>query len=215
MKQRLVRRINQFNAAHPWSHNDVYRPWVLRQLPRRLSRSVDLGCATGALVRALAARSVSAEGIDADPAVIAVARQAPDTPPNARFSVGDLRGLPAAGGYDAVTAVAVIHHLPLDPALEKARSLLAPRGTLAIIGCYRPATVADTATGLLAVPLNMTMGLLKSRGQARAPVAVSARTADPVASLPEIRAAAARLLPGARIRRRLFWRYSLRYTAPS
>jgi 2-polyprenyl-3-methyl-5-hydroxy-6-metoxy-1,4-benzoquinol methylase len=210
----LIARINQFNAAHPWSHNDFYRRWVLRQLPRRLSRSVDLGCGTGNLVRALAARSAAAEGIDADPAVIAVARQIPGTPPHARFSAGDLLGLPAAGSYDAVTAVAVIHHLPLEPALEKARSLLAPRGTLVIIGCYRPVTFADRATGLLAVPANMVMGLLKSRGQAQARVAMSACTADPVTSLPEIRATAARLLPGARIRRRLFWRYSLRYTVP-
>jgi hypothetical protein len=92
--------------------------------------------------------------------------------------------------------------------------VLAPRGTLVIIGCYRPATAADAATGLLAVPANMLMGLAKSRGQAAARVAMSARTAAPSASLAEIRAAAARVLPGARIRRRLFWRYSLRYTAP-
>ena len=214
MRQQLITRINQFNAARPWSHNDFYHRWVLRQLPRHPSRAIDLGCGTGNLVRALAARSDTVDGVDADPAVIAVARQAPGNPPGTRFSTGDLMGLTAAGRYDAVTAVAVIHHLPLEPALEKARTLLRPRGTLVIIGCYRPVTAADTATGLLAVPANLLMGLAKSRGQAAARVAMSAPTAAPRESLAEIRAAAARVLPGARIRRRLFWRYSLRYTAP-
>jgi SAM-dependent methyltransferase len=215
VRQQLIARINAFNAARPWSHNDFYHGWVLRQLPPRPPRAIDLGCGTGNLVRALAARSVTVDGVDADPAVIAVARQVPGTPPGTRFSVGDLMGLTAAGMYDAVTAVAVIHHLPLEPALEKARTLLRPRGTLVIIGCYRPATAVDRAVGLLAVPVNLLMGLAKSRRQAAARVAMSAPVASPEQSLAEIRAAAARVLPGARIRRRLFWRYSLRYTAAS
>ena len=42
---------------------------------------------------------------------------------------------------------------------------------------------------------------------------MTAPTAPPETTLAEIRAAAAQVLPGARIRRRLFWRYSLVYTA--
>jgi hypothetical protein len=43
---------------------------------------------------------------------------------------------------------------------------------------------------------------------------MSAPVAAPATTLPEIRQTALRVLPGARVRRRLFWRYSLRYTAP-
>jgi hypothetical protein len=60
----------------------------------------------------------------------------------------------------------------------------------------------------------MLMGLARSRGRAGARVAMSAPVAAPATTLPEIRQAALRVLPGARVRRRLFWRYSLRYTAP-
>src|SRR5450756_2667303 len=73
--QGLIRRINRFNAAHPWSHNDFYRPWVLRQLPNGMSRTIDLGCGAGNLVRAISARAFAAEGIDADADIIAVAQR--------------------------------------------------------------------------------------------------------------------------------------------
>ncbi len=59
------------------------------------------------------------------------------------------------------------------------------------------------------------MGALLSRRAAAARVAMSAPTQEPTTSLPEIRKAARRLLPGATIRRRLFWRYTLEYRAPS
>jgi hypothetical protein len=44
---------------------------------------------------------------------------------------------------------------------------------------------------------------------------MSAPTAEPQLTLAEIRQVAAQVLPGARIRRRLFWRYSLAYRAPA
>lgn len=65
--------IDRFNAAHPWSHNDFYHRWLLRQLPARLPRTIDVGCGIGNLVLAISQRADVSEGIDADPAVIAAA----------------------------------------------------------------------------------------------------------------------------------------------
>jgi hypothetical protein len=94
------------------------------------------------------------------------------------------------------------------------RSLLAPCGTIVILGCYRTATRMDRAVDVVAIPANMLMGLLASAHARDARVAMSAPTAPPETTLAEIRAAAKQVLPGARMRRRLFWRYSLVYTAP-
>lgn len=212
----LVAKIRQFNDTHPWSHNDVYHPWVLRQLAPVMQRTIDLGCGTGNLVRAISARAVTAEGIDTDASIIVVAQRTDGAGrANTSFSVGNFMDLEATGCYDAVTAVAVVHHLPLRAALEKARSLLAPQGTLVIIGCYRPVTAADRAVEVLATPANMAMGLWKTRWQEQARVSMSARIAPITTTLPEIREEAARVLPGASIRRRLFWRYSLTWKAQS
>jgi SAM-dependent methyltransferase len=156
-----------------------------------------------------------AEGVDVDPAVIATACTRAQARPNAVFAVRNLMDMPGEGQYDAVTAVAVLHHLPLTEALAKMRSLAAPGGRIVIIGCYRAATTTDYLVGLAAVPANMIVGLLKSAGALDARVAMSAPKANPQHTLAEIRQAAARVLPGARIRRRLFWRYSLTYGAPT
>ena len=70
----LIGWISRVNDAHPWSHNDHYHRWLLRQFPRRVSRSIDVGCGTGNLARALASRVDQAMGIDIDPEAIAIAR---------------------------------------------------------------------------------------------------------------------------------------------
>ena len=211
----VLARIDRFNAAHPWSHNDFYHRWLLRQLPARLRRTIDLGCGTGNLVLAISQRADVAEGIDANPAVIAAARARTETRPNAVFEVRDLMDMPGEGQFDAVTAVAVVHHLPLTEAMAKMRSLVVPGGRIVIIGCYRAATAMDYLVALAASPANMIIGLLNSPAGAReARVAMSAPTAAPRQTLAEIRQVAAAVLPGARIRRRLFWRYSLTFTAP-
>jgi hypothetical protein len=66
----------------------------------------------------------------------------------------------------------------------------------------------------MAIPANLLLGLLRSRGADAARVAMSAPTAPATTSLAQIRAAAGVLLPGAAVRRRLFWRYTLTWTAP-
>jgi len=210
----VLETINRVNAAHPWSHNDHYHRWVLRRLPRHVPRVLDVGCGTGNLVRAMARRAGVAAGIDPDLDIIALGREHSPDHPNATFDVLDLLDVPGQSEYDVVTAIAVVHHLPLDAALRRMRSLLAPGGTIVIVGCYRAATRSDHLLDVIAIPANLILGLLKSARAVEASVAMTAPTATPQSTLAEVRAVAADVLPGARIRRRLFWRYSLVYRAP-
>ena len=211
----VVEKIDNFNAGHPWSHNEYYHRWILRKLPKRFQKSLDVGCGTGNLVRKLAARAGAASGIDNEPVVIDVARQTCAAGPAVTFSAIDLRDVVSDGEYDVVTAVAVLHHLPLAGALMKMRALLRPGGTLIVVGCYRTNSRVDRLVDAVAIPANVVMGLLASGHSADARVAMAAPTAPPQTTLNEIKTAAAKILPGARIRRRLIWRYSLIYTAPN
>jgi SAM-dependent methyltransferase len=201
----LLRRIDAVNQAHPWSHNDHYIGWILRRLPPHARTALDIGCGTGNLMRALRTRVQQVDGIDRDPAMAATA--------GARLA--GLLDLPAEPAYDVVTSIAVLHHLPLRPALTRLRELVRPGGRLLVVGCYRRATPADRATDLLAIPANLVLGLVKSAGAADARLAMSAPTAPAAETLAEIRAAAAEILPGVVLRRRLFWRYTLRWTRVS
>jgi SAM-dependent methyltransferase len=202
--------LHRFNAAHPWDHNAHYHPWILRQLPRRFGSALDVGSGSGDLARLLAARADRVLGIDSDPKITARAREL--TPPAApvTFTTADaLTGVPD-GPYDVITCVAAIHHLPFTDALAVFRRHLAPGGTLVVLGLSRPTTPADHLLAAAAVPLNVATGWLKNRGRtAPRPVSMTALTRPAEMSFPDIVRDARAALPGARLRRRLFWRYTL------
>ncbi|MGW3105107.1 class I SAM-dependent methyltransferase [Streptomyces sp. NPDC001100] len=214
---RLLQALHTFNSAHPWSHNAHYHPWLLRQLPRSFGRALDVGCGSGDLVRLLAGRATGVvDGIDSDPEIIGRAREL--TPPGVpvAFSVADASaaGLPV-GPYDVITCVAALHHLPLAETLTRFRDQLAPGGTLVVVGCAREEGIVDGVLGLVSVLLNPVVGWLKNRGRAAGsrPVSMTAVTRPPELTFAEIRREAVRLLPGVRLRQRLFWRYTLVWRA--
>ncbi|MFE0649741.1 class I SAM-dependent methyltransferase [Streptomyces sp. NPDC059534] len=213
----VLRALGRFNAAHPWDHNAHYHRWILRQLPSRPERALDLGCGTGDLARLLATRARTVRAVDADPAIVARAREL--TAPAARVTYAAEDALAATGDdgtYAAVTCVATLHHLPLAPALERFRDRLAPGGTLVVLGLARPETSGDHLLGLLAIPLNAATGWIVNRGRpAPRPAAMTATTRDAEETFAEIALAARRILPGARLRRRLFWRYTLVWRKPA
>jgi 2-polyprenyl-3-methyl-5-hydroxy-6-metoxy-1,4-benzoquinol methylase len=55
----------RLNARHPWSHNEYFHGWILRNLPARRDVAVDVGCGRGALAGKLAVRFTRVTGIDA------------------------------------------------------------------------------------------------------------------------------------------------------
>ncbi|MFC8732811.1 class I SAM-dependent methyltransferase [Luteimicrobium sp. NPDC057192] len=226
----LAAALARLNARHPWSHNDHFHGWVLRRLPRRRRAALDVGCGLGGLVAALAGRFDRVDAIDADPAAArwAAQRFASDGRVSVReASFGDVRVPAGVGGYDLVTMVAVLHHLDLVPALEHARGLLAPGGRLLVVGLARVATRRDVAVDLVSAFANPVVGLVKhpravrpTGGDVRPDADDASSAAPPVVvrdateTVDEIAAAARTVLPGARVRRRLFFRYTLEWTAP-
>ncbi|MFI9604946.1 class I SAM-dependent methyltransferase [Streptomyces sp. NPDC052043] len=210
LPHRVLGALEQFNAAHPWDHNAHYHPWILRQLPRRFDSALDVGSGSGDLARLLARRASTVHGIDSDPGIIAQARAL--TPPASpvTFTTADaLTGVPA-DSYDVITCVAAIHHLPFTDALTVFRRHLAPGGTLVVLGLSRPTTPGDHLLGAVAIPLNAATGWLKNSGRtAPRPVSMTASTRPADMSFPDIVREARSILPGARLSRRLFWRYTL------
>jgi len=210
LPQQLLRALDRFNAAHPWDHNAHYHRWILRQLPERFDSALDIGSGSGDLARLLATRANTVRGIDADPAIVSQARTL--TPPAApvTFAVADApAGIPAAS-YDVITCVATIHHVPFTEALTVFRRHLAPGGTLVVLGLFRAQTAGDRLLDAAAGPLNAATGWLKNKGRkAPRPVSMTAPTRPADMTFSDIVREARDVLPGARLRRRLFWRYTL------
>ncbi|MGW3119608.1 class I SAM-dependent methyltransferase [Streptomyces sp. NPDC001107] len=215
MTPRILQALERFNAAHPWDHNAHYHPWLLRQLPRRLDRALDVGCGTGDLVRLLAGRAKEVCGVDSDVEIVDRARElSGDQYPHVTYSVADAPdGLPP-GAYDVITCVAVLHHLPLAQTLTRFRQQLAPGGTLVVVGLARDETFVDQLLGYASIPLNAATGWVKNHGRtAPRPASMTAVTRPADVTYAEIVREARRILPGARLRRRLFWRYTLVWRA--
>ena len=207
----LLDALARFNDAHPWSHNAHFHPWLMRQLPRRFDRAVDVGCGSGDLARLLATRARQVHGIDVDERIIDRARELTDPDLPVTFSVTDGLSYEEEGRYDVITCVAVLHHLPLAETLTHFRQQLATGGTLVIVGLTQEDTRVQTLLGLASVPLNLVTGWVKNRGRTapQRPVAMTAPTRPADIPYTEFAREVRRLLPGARLRRRLFWRHTL------
>jgi SAM-dependent methyltransferase len=211
-------RIPQLPAYLSWDHNAHYHRWLLRQLPNAPARALDAGCGTGALASRIAERAERVDAVDLSAAMIERARALRPHAATVRWLSGDLLDpdLPLAPeGYDAVTAMSSLHHLPLNAGLARLTSLVRPGGVLIVVGLYRIATPVDYAFEAIRQPANAVMGMvLALRGRAGKPHDTGMPVRDAQATLADIRATARELAPGARIRRRVFWRYTLVWHRP-
>ncbi|MGD9497942.1 MAG: class I SAM-dependent methyltransferase [Armatimonadota bacterium] len=173
-----------------------------------------MGCGTGGFARLLAERAESVLGLDLAPQMIATARERSVGKTNLEFIVADaLRWDYPAERFDCVASIATLHHLPLEAMLERFRHTLGPGGVLVVLDLASDAGVADWPFSLLAVLANLALRL-RHAGRLREPAEVRAAWAEHGAgerylTVPQVRAVAERVLPGAHVRRHLLWRYSL------
>lgn len=215
----LLTALGRISEAHPWSHNDAYSSWILwhaRRIRRRGAiRALDAGCGTGNLLKKLAREMGEVTGIEQDP----------ETARRARRNVAAVRSVvvreesfdltPCENPcYDLVTLVAVLYHLPLAPALDAARSLIRPGGRMLIVGLARE-TSSDLPWSVASLFLNPLIGVIRHpRRVAISPENMTAPTTDPRETFEQIKATAQRMLPGVKMRRSLFWRYTAVWIAP-
>jgi len=205
-----------------WNHNDLYHRVLLRHVPPHCERALDVGCGTGAFARALAGRARVVEAVDRAPEVVEAARAHVPQPPNVHYRVADVLAEDLGSArYDVISCLAVLHHLPFAEIVPRLRDALRPGGVLVVLGLYRSRTLGDRLLDLVAVPLNWTgIAAFAAARLVTAPVRtgggeqVRPPVAPPVMTLAEIREQAVALLPGAVVRRHLFWRYSLVYRRP-
>jgi 2-polyprenyl-3-methyl-5-hydroxy-6-metoxy-1,4-benzoquinol methylase len=215
LSPRVLRALERFNATYTLDHNAHYHRWILRQLPRRFNRALDVGSGSGDLARLLASRAAAVKAVDSDPAIIAQAQKLTPAALPLTFTVADATAEVPTGSYDVITCVATIHHLPFAEALSCFRRHLAPGGTLVVVGLSRAQTPVDYVLGVVAVPANAAMGWLKNKGRpSPRPVSMTALTRAADMTFDDIVRDTRTVLPGARLRRRLFWRYTLVWRRP-
>ncbi|MEV7149872.1 class I SAM-dependent methyltransferase [Streptomyces sp. NPDC093084] len=195
-----------------WNHNVHYHPVVLDAVPDGCRSALDVGCGDGLLAAGLATRAASVTGVDRSPEMIRHARKR-DVPRNVTFLEGDFLdgALLAEGGYDFVSAVAVVHHVPFDDAIGRLTGLVAPGGRLVVVGMAHDRGLLDRVIGGCALA---GAGALRARGRRTGQGPSGMPVENPIMNWREVRRATAHLLPGRRYRRRLLWRYTLVWDKP-
>jgi 2-polyprenyl-3-methyl-5-hydroxy-6-metoxy-1,4-benzoquinol methylase len=195
-----------------WNHNSHYHSYLLHQIPKRVYRTLDVGCGLGVFAWKLAERSEIVDAMDVDSAVLAEASIL-NPAPNISYLKADFLAadLPQAD-YDVIVSIATLHHMDIEAALEKMKLLLRPSGKLLILGLYKEKNLIDYAYSVISIPLNFVY--LKWHRASTAKPTMAAPTRPAQLPLKQIRKVAEAVIPGFRLQRHLFWRYSLIWQKP-
>lgn len=95
---------------------------------RRGIRALELGCGTGLFTRLFVETGAEVTANDISPELIQIARK---QNPGAKYICARFEELPGTEKFDAIIGSSVLHHLEIDPALEKCRQMLKPGGIMA------------------------------------------------------------------------------------
>lgn len=194
-----------------WNHNTAYHPWILRQAASCAARdAVDVGCGEGLLVERLAGVGINVVGLEPDPAAATRARLRLADQPRAQVLQLDFVSFqPSEQSYDLVTFVASLHHLDAEVAFRQARTWLRPGGMLLVVGLAANKSLSDWCWSAGQFPAARLGSWWRRETRD-----LGVQVAPPTMSVAEVRALARRLLPGARLRRGLYYRYLLSWRRP-
>jgi ubiquinone/menaquinone biosynthesis C-methylase UbiE len=193
-----------------WNHNVHYQRVILDAVPDRCGAAVDVGCGDGLLACKLAGQCEAVTGIDRDERMIGLARERGKDVTAVGFVHGDFLTYPLAdGSFDFACANTALHHMDFGEALVKMTRILRPGGRLAVVGLANNGSPADWVIGGAGLPADRYYKRTRGEGHPGAPIM------EPDMTWAQVRKTAARLLPGARYRRHLLWRYSLVWTKPA
>jgi 2-polyprenyl-3-methyl-5-hydroxy-6-metoxy-1,4-benzoquinol methylase len=190
-----------------WNHNTAYHPWLIDIAARHRGDVLDVGCGEGLLAQRLAPVSRTVTGIDPDPC--SVERAIDRVAPSDRISIAqkDFDGYePGERTFDLITFVASLHHMELRAALQKARNLVRSGGEIAVVGLSANESVRDWVWSALCVPGARLGSWLHSETRD-----IGVAVTDPREGLDDIRRVVDEVLPGASVRRALYFRYLLRW----
>lgn len=204
-----------------WNHNNHYHDYLLRHAPAHCTNALDVGCGKGDFARLLARRADHVLALDLSSEMLSSARQLSFAYSNIEYLQADVMQHPLPNAtYDCIASIATLHHLSLADVVPRLKAALKPGGVLLVLDIARDDGLGDFFQSLAAIPATRVLHRIHNRRQpkpsAEARAAWSAHGDDDhYLSAREVRRACADLLPGARVTRHLFWRYSLVWTKPA
>ncbi|HEX4903808.1 MAG TPA: class I SAM-dependent methyltransferase [Acidimicrobiales bacterium] len=189
-------------TANRWNSNIHAFDRLLERVPAGAKRGLDVGCGEGEMARRLRQRVQHVTAIDPDESSIAEARSFGD---DIAYEIADLQSAHlAAGSFDVVSAVAVLHHMDHREGLTQLASLVAPGGLLLVVGLARSRTPSEYARDALDAVAIRPYTFTRRVWETPAP-----KIWPPPVSYAEARRLSEEVLPGVEYRRAPFFRYTL------
>jgi 2-polyprenyl-3-methyl-5-hydroxy-6-metoxy-1,4-benzoquinol methylase len=195
-----------------WNHNNHYHDFMLKQFPARIGSALDIGCGKGTLARRLAAQANYVLGVDLSPEMLRTAQEQSTAFPQIEYRQADVMEWSwPVNTFDCITSVATLHHVPLETLLPKIKAALKAGGTFVNLDLYQVENAVDLLRNGIAIPLNLIYSAAKKQTQLpEMQAAWEAHGKDDVyPRVSEVQNICANILPGAQIRKHVFWRYSL------
>ncbi len=190
-----------------WNHNTAYHPWLIGIARQHNGDVLDVGGGDGLLAQRLSGVSGSVTAIEPDSAVAQRAMNRLASRANVAVVQTDFQRYARDGRrFDLITFVASLHHMDLRTSLLRAREMLTPTGELAVVGLSANKSPIDWLWALACLPAVR----IGSRLHRETPD-IGVVMTDPLESLREIRRTADEVIPGASVRRTLYYRYLLRW----
>lgn len=203
-----------------WTANNHYHKFLLKRVPRNCENALEVGCGTGAFARQLAERCRQVIGLDLSPEMIRVARSRSSQFDNLDFQLADAMtwDFPESH-FDFICSIATLHHLDQHEFLKNIKDALKPGGVLVVVDLVQSKSVVERVFDVIGMAVSSSLRLFHN-GQLQPPPEVRKAWEqhgkhDSYSTVSQMRAIADELLPGARIRRQLLWRYTLVYQKPT
>ena len=204
-----------------WTHNNHYHSFILRHVPNNCQNVLEIGCGTGSLARRLAERAQNVLALDLSSEMIRVARSYSAGFQNLQFLQADAMSWDfPASHFDCIVTVATLHHLQLREVLTKVKESINPGGVLIVVDLFEterrlltPAGLKDNLLNFAAMGVSCGLRLIHN-GRLRPPREVQLAWEahghhDSYLTMNEVRSVCAAMLPGAKVRQHLLWRYSI------
>jgi 2-polyprenyl-3-methyl-5-hydroxy-6-metoxy-1,4-benzoquinol methylase len=212
--------IKQFDkiASLPdkWDHNRQYQNYLIKYIPKNCNYILDIGCGTGELTKKLSLFGKEIIGIDISENMVneAEKRNYDEKIRYIKISVEDYLE-ETDKQFDIIISIAALHHMNEEKVLKMMRNKLTESGKILILDLVQNKTIVDYFLTIIATILNPLVMLIMN-GRLR--VSKNEREAwaghfqyDKYLTIVDIKNIAKKILGKIKIKRHLFWRYSLIY----
>ena len=226
IKENLTQKIRQdfdrlaLYDCDEWNHNNHYHQFLLKQLPQKSQTILDVGCGVGKFSRLLAYKADRVVAIDLSPKSIEIAQQRSKLFNNIDYQIVDVSQWEfPPQSFDVITSIATLHHLSLKELLPKLQAALKPGGVLIVLDLLEHQNIQDILFDCIAVPLNWWFLKAKNKhiklnSEAILAMREHSRT-DEYLNLSQVKQIYTSFLKTPKVRRHLFWRYSVVWYKPT